>query len=155
MDNLMINNRMKSRFCSAYLSLFLLDGFLGLLRGAGTIIGFEISFNLTFKLLAGVFSFAIFICAIIQSVLAFWKKWKLSARIVGLYVIFYTMIAAIMGFILGIIATLEGIGPLETGNFVLGSVIMNVLAIAIGLIQIGLFIWAAKDLSKGHYIAVS
>ena len=143
---------MKNRFCSIYLYLFLFDGFLGLFRGFSTLIGLQISFNLTFKIFAGIFSFAIFICAIFQSVLAFWKKWKLTARIIGIYVLFYTILSMIMGLLLGLIAAFEGMNPLETENFILRTGFMNLFAIIIGIIQVILFFWALKDLSKGHYL---
>lgn len=143
---------MKSKFASVYLYLFGFDGFLGLFRGLTTLLGLEISLVFSFKLFSGVFTFGIIVCSVIQIAIGFAQRMKWSARIIGIYVLFYSFLSMIIGLIFGLITALEGIGPLEAENLILRTTFMNVYIMIIGIIQIILFLWALKDLSKGHYL---
>jgi len=144
---------MKNKFCTIFLYLFALDGILGLFRGITTLLGSDISHGLFFQLFAGAFSFGIVICAIVQITIGFVMKLRWSARIIGMYVIFYSIISAIIGFVFGVYSGLLGINAVEKQSLmILKSSFFNVYGIIIGLFQIILFFWALKDLSKGHYL---
>ena len=143
---------MKNKFCTTFLFLFGFDGFLGLFRGLTTLLGLEISLGFAFKLFSGVFTFAIVICSIIQIAIGFAQRMKWSARIIGIYILFYTILSMIIGSIFGIFSYIKGMDPTEAGDLFLRSSFVNTYAILIGIIQIILFFWALKDLSKGHYL---
>ncbi|MBU4338713.1 hypothetical protein KKB43_05860 [Patescibacteria group bacterium] len=109
--------------------MFLIDGLLAILEGGDGLLGLRIYYGDFFQFFAAIFSLAIGICAIIQIIIGFVEKLRWSARIIGLYVLFY--IAIIM------IGTVHNI---------------NIFSLLVGLLQILLFFWASKDLSKGHYL---
>lgn len=143
---------MKNKFCTIFLFLFVFDGLLSLFMGIMTLVGSDISHRFLFQIFASFFTFGIVICAITQVTIGFVSKLRWSARIIGMYVIFYTILTPIVAFIYGFYLGIQGMSPTEVQSFVLRSTFMNVYALMIGLFQIVLFFWALKDLSKGHYL---
>ncbi|MCK4234383.1 hypothetical protein KAX75_08130 [candidate division WOR-3 bacterium] len=144
---------MKNKFCTIFLYLFALDGILGLFRGTTTLLGSDISHGALYQFFAGVFTFGIVACAVVQITIGFVLKLRWSARIIGMYVIFYSIISIIIGFVFGIYSGLQGLSAVEEQTLVLlRSSFLNIYGIIIGLVQVILFFWALKDLSKGHYL---
>lgn len=120
---------MKNKFCTVFLYMFLIDGLLAILEGGEGLLGIRIFHGGFFSFFTAIFSLIIAICAIIQIIIGFAEKLRWSARIIGLYVLLY--IAIIM------------IGAVHN---------INIFSFLVGLLQILLFFWASKDLSKGHYL---
>lgn len=146
------NAEIKNKFCTIFLFLFAFDGLLGFFRGTTTLLGSDISHRALYQLFAGIFTFCIVICSIVQITIGFAMKLRWSARVIGLYVIFYSIISTIIGFLYGSYWVIQGMSPSEVQYFILISPFMNIYSLMIGLLQILLFIWALKDLSKGHYL---
>lgn len=151
----MLIKNIESKYCLIFLFLFGFDGVLAIFQGAATLVGIGIPLSIPFRIFEGIYSFSILIFAIIQIAISFAKKWKWSARITGIYVILYTILSVIIGLIFGLISALSGIAPLETGDFILRTNFLNLYIIVVGVIQIILFLWSFKDLSKGIYISPS
>lgn len=145
---------MKSRFCAVYLYLFGFDAVLGLFGVIATFLGSRLALNFIVRIFFDTFSYALFILSVIQVVLGIIKKFRWSARIIGIYVVFYFIATMIISFFYSIYLIYQGIEPgAELTAYLLLSPLLNIWSAFIGLIQLGLFFWAVKDLSKGHYLA--
>ena len=143
---------MKNKFCIIFLYLFVLDGLLGILVGVTTLYGSDLSQGILFRIFQEIFSFGIVVCAIVQITIGFVKKLRWSARIIGMYTIFYNILNLIVVFLYSFYLGIQGMIPGEIQSFILTSPFINSYVIMIGFIQIILFFWALRDLSKGHYL---
>lgn len=146
---------MKNKFCNIFLYLFSLDAILGILVGVTTLYGSDLSQGIIFRIFQEIFSFGIVICAIVQITIGFVLKLKWSARIIGMYTIFYNILNFIVVFLYSLYLGyfgIQGMIPGEIQSLILTSPFISIYIIMIGSIQIGLFFWAWKDLSKGHYL---
>ncbi|OQX56013.1 MAG: hypothetical protein B5M53_03390 [Candidatus Cloacimonas sp. 4484_209] len=147
------NYKMKNGFCNVFLFLFAMDGILSLFGGTITLLGSNITQTWYYQIFGGIFSFGIVVCAIVQITIGFVKKLRWSARIIGMYVIFYSIMGPIIAFLYGLYLGMQGMSAMEARIFGLRSTFMNIYSVIIGFIQIVLFFWALKDLSKGHYLS--
>ncbi|OQX56010.1 MAG: hypothetical protein B5M53_03375 [Candidatus Cloacimonas sp. 4484_209] len=143
---------MKNKFCTIFLYLFALDGILGIFVGVTTLYGSDLSQGILFRSFQEIFSFGIVVCAVVQIIISFVKKLRWSARIIGMYTIFYNILNIVIVFFYSFYWGIQGMTATEIQSFVLTSPFINSYIIMIGLIQIVLFFWALKDLSKGHYL---
>jgi len=144
---------MKNRFCLIFLVLFLIDAILGIANGLLTLLQSEFFLFPIPNLVIGLYTYVIIIYSIAIIVIGFVKKLRWPIRILGICVISYTIITPVLTFLYGIHLGLKGISPSEVQIYILRSPFMNAYSILIGTIQFALFIWAVKDLSKGHYIS--
>jgi len=144
---------MKNKFCSIFLLLFALDGILGILSGGLALLGSDFFYGTLFHLFVSVFTFCIIVCAIIQVIIGFIKRLRWSARIIGMYIIFYSLLTPVVNFLYGFYLGTTGMSLSEIAYFGPRSPFMNIYATVIGFVQIILFFWALKDLSKGHYLS--
>ncbi|MCK4396827.1 hypothetical protein KAW96_09590 [candidate division WOR-3 bacterium] len=144
---------MKNKFCNIFLYLFALDGILGIFVGVTALYGSDLSQGILFRIFQEIFSFGIVVCAIVQIIIGFVKTLRWSARIIGMYTIFYNILNLIVVFLYSFYSGIQGMIPSEIQSFVLTSPFINIYVIAIGFIQIVLFFWALKDLSTGHFLS--
>jgi len=144
---------MKNKSCIIFLYLFGIDGILGLVRGLLTSLGVEFFLHPISQLLCGVFTFVIIFYSIAIITIGFIRELRWSIRILGFYVISYVVLTAIISFFRGYYLGLQGVSPSDAQYQWLRSSFLNIYALAIGFIQIVLFFWALKDLSKGHFLS--
>ena len=143
---------MKNKSCIIFLYLFAFDGILGFVRGLFTLLGSEFFLSIIIKLFASIFTFGIIFYSIAITIFGFALKLRWSIRILGFYVIFYAIITTIISFFYGYYLGFQGVSPSDAQYNWIRSPTLNIYALTIGFIQIILFFWALKDLSKGHYL---
>ena len=93
----------------------------------------------------GPFGLALLLGAMVQVTLAFSKNMRWSARWIGLFVIFWQFVAE------GAILLLVPVDALAPEEPLLADPAAGWLLIAVNTMQLGLGIWAARDLHEGHY----
>jgi hypothetical protein len=140
-------------FTSIFLWLFLLDGIVGLVLGAGSLSGGALYETERFENVLVPFSLALLMGAVVQVVIAYTGRQRWSARLVGLYVVGYQAmgLGIFMVSSLILLATRGPQAPLPEESLLPGTAV-GALNLAIGGLQVLLWIWAARDLSSGHYL---
>jgi hypothetical protein len=138
---------MKNRFTTIYLYLFIANSILILLRAALDTYGIHVFVVSPLKEADITFNFTILPLAIVQAVIAFSYKQKRSAKAIALYPLILTAIAMIIG----ISMVVAKWPPITNINDLIIKKIAIIFALTIGIPQLIIGIWAAKDLARGHY----
>jgi hypothetical protein len=135
---------MKKPFVSFFLVYFLVDSILTLSGGLARLNGVAFVDLPTIKVVMGILSFLILPFAIIQLVVSMKNKLKLSATILGLYPLTVSLISFCIGIYLFMIKQ-------SVINMQEYSHALYVAMIVGGFLQLSIGVWAATDLSTGHY----
>ncbi len=104
--------------------------------------------GMAFKLLSGIFHNVVLPLAIAQVIIAFNRKLKWSARIIGLYPLLVLMISMAIG--ISFFKTTKSLA--DDATFSNLMVYLYIYLLAVGIIQLIIGLWATKDLSSGHLI---
>jgi len=132
-------------FVSIFLILYFLDALLGLGAAAGYLTSRSLFDPDALLPLAGPFGLALLLGAMVEVTLAFTRNMRWSARWIGLFVI-----AAQFG-IQSVAILFISLGALPQGAPQLSDRGEGFLLLGLNLLQLTLGIWAAWDLSRGHF----
>ncbi len=138
---------MKNNYCSFFLKMFIIDAVLIIWRNLINLFDVTFSGNYVLKLAEFIFHDLVFLLAIVQVVIAFKNRLKWSARIIGLYPLFFAMIALIIG----IIVMTAKRSPISENNLFQVSTALSIYLLIVGMLQFLIGIWAKRDLAGGHY----
>jgi hypothetical protein len=135
---------MKNRYCSFFLYIFLIDAVLNILRNLANLLGLTLLGSAPMKVAEGVFHSLFIVLAIVQVIIAFRNKLKWSAKIIGLYPLFFAVVALIVG-----IFMMQAQKPVINANNLLQiSRGLSVYLLSVSILQLLIGIWARRDLSK-------
>jgi len=138
---------MKNRFCSFFLVLLFIESGIIILRNIFNLTGFDLSKMLLLNIAEGSFSMVFMFLAIAQVIIAFKNKLKWAAKLIGLYPLFFTVLAMVIGF-----ASLgTGKPQIDSTNATRYAVGLSIYLLIVGLGQLSVALWAAKRLASGHY----
>jgi DMSO/TMAO reductase YedYZ heme-binding membrane subunit len=137
----------KTRFCSFYLLLLFVDSVIVVLRNILSLTGVDLSQTVLINIAEGIFSFIFVFLAIAQVVIALKNKLKWAAKLIGLYPLFFTIVAMVIG--IGMLIT--GRPRIDSSNASRFAVGLSVYLLVVGVGQLSVGIWAAKNLASGHY----
>jgi len=138
----------KNRYCSFFLYIFFIDAFLNILGNLTNLFGLSLLNSAPLKAAEGIFHGLFIVLAIVQVVIAFKNKLRWSAKILGLYPLFFTLIALFVG-----IAMMITKKPsINESNASVYATIISVYILILGIGELLIGIWAKRDLSGGHYI---
>jgi hypothetical protein len=147
---------MKNKFCTIFLFFFAVYIFYYLFIGVADIFNFRIPYeSMTRKLLIIIFLNLTPVFASVQVIVGFVNKLRWSARILGMYPIFNSVLTSFISTIIAI--RTFAYNPEQFSGFKiqymgLASRQMGIYLIILGVIQLSLFLWVIKDLSRGHYL---
>lgn len=139
---------MKNRYTSFFLIIFLLDGLLTILNSILNLLKIDVLNGMIFKILLGIFHNVVLPLAIAQVIIAFRRRLKWSAKIIGLYPLVILLTSIVIG--VGYFITTKA--PINDANFSTLMMYLYVYLLIVGTIQLIVGLWASKDLSSGHYI---
>ena len=94
------------------------------------------------------FNLIIIPLAIIQVIIAYRRKLRRSAKIIGLYPLIFILFALFIATGL-IVSNISQLADKNMTNVMKGMTNFSLLA---SIVQLGIGIWAMKDLSGGHYL---
>ena len=137
---------MKKPFVSFFLVYFFVDSILTLSAGLARLNNVALVDVPTIKAVMGLLSFLILPFAIIQLIISLRNKLKLSATILGLY----PLTVAFISFSIGIYLFMIKQSVIDMQEY---SRTLYIALTISGLIQLSISVWAATDLSSGHYRA--
>lgn len=138
---------MKNRYCSFFLHIFFIAAGLTIFRNLINLFTFTLLDSFPIKIAEGIFHNLFVILAIVQTVIAFRNKLKWTAKIIGLYPLFFTAISLIIG-----IFMMSTQKPFVNANNLLQIArAQSLYLLIVGIVQLLIGIWARKDLAKGHY----
>jgi hypothetical protein len=138
---------MKNRFCSLFLFLLFVESGIVILRNILNLAGMDLSKATALNIAEGTFSTVFLFLAIAQVLIAFKNKLKWAAKLIGLYPLFFTVLAMVIGF--GSLAI--GQPNIDSTNIAHFAVGLSIYLLIVGLGQLSVGIWAAKRLASGHY----
>jgi hypothetical protein len=138
---------MKNRFCSLFLLLLFIESGIVVVRNILSLAGIDLSKVTTLNIAEGIFSTVFMFLAITQVIIAFKNKLKWAAKLIGLYPLFFTLIAMIVG----IGSLITGKPKIDSTNVASFAVGLSIYLLIIGFGQLSVGIWAAKRLASGHY----
>jgi len=139
---------MKNRFCSFFLILLFVKSGIVILRNLLNVAGVDLSQATILNIVEGSFSTIFMFLAIAQVIIAFRHKLKWAAKLIGLYPLFFTLVAMIIG--IGSLITRKP--HIDTANAHQFAVGLSIYMLLVGLGQLSVGIWAAKKLASGHYV---
>jgi len=140
---------MKNRYCNLFLFLLFIESSIGIIRNTLNLAGVDLSKMALLNIAEGSFSTIFMFLAIAEVIIAFKNKLKWPAKLIGLYPLFFTLVAMILG--IGYLVTRRPyINSTNVSSFILGQSIY-LLIVSLGQLSIG--IWATKSLAAGHYEA--
>jgi hypothetical protein len=140
-------------FISTFLALFLLDGVLGWLAGVAYLLGRRPLDPDQFSDVLVPFGFALLMGAMVQVSLSFSRGMRWSARLIGLCVVVYRMLEMVAILLVGVyFAVTQGLDAPPPEGAMLSDPTIGTILLTINTLQLGLGIWAARDLSRGHYL---
>lgn len=138
---------MKNRFCSFFLVLLFVESGFIILRNILNLAGVDLSKILLLNIAEGSFSTVFMFLAIAQVIISFKNKLKWAAKLIGLYPLFFTFIAMVIG----VASLATGQPQIDSTNADRFAVGLSIYLLIIGLGQLSVGIWAAKRLASGHY----
>jgi hypothetical protein len=138
---------MKNRFCSLFLFLLFIESGIVVLRNILSLTGIDLSKATTLNIAEGIFSTVFMFLAIAQVIIAFKNRLKWAAKLIGLYPLFFSFIAMVIG--VGSLVT--GQPQIDSTNASRFTVGLSIYLLIVGLSQLLVGIWAAKRLLSGHY----
>lgn len=140
-------------FTSTFLVLFLLDGAMGLMAGLAYLMDRWPFDPDRFSDLLMPFGLALLMGALVQVSLSFSRGMRWSARIIGLCVVLYWMLQMML-ILLAVLFWMitHGLDAPPPEGALLSDPAQGTLLLAINTLQLVLGIWAARDLSRGHYL---
>lgn len=140
-------------FTSTFLALFLLDGAVGLLAGMAYLLGRRPFDPDGFSDVLTPFALALLMGAVVQVSLSFSRRMRWSARIVGLFVVAFWM-AQMMTVLVAVVfwAATHGLDAPPPEGPLVSDPTLGAILVTINILQLALGIWAARDLSRGHYL---
>ncbi len=140
-------------FTSTFLVLFLLDGAMGFMAGLAYLMGRRPFDPERLYDLFMPFGLALLMGALVQVSLSFSRGMRWSARIIGLCVVAYWMLqmTALLVVVVFWMIT-HGLDAPPPEGALLSDTAEGTLLVAINTLQLVLGIWAARDLSRGHYL---
>jgi len=139
---------MKNRFCSFFLFLLFVESGIVVLRNILNLAGVDLSKMLLLNIAEGSFSIIFMFLAIAQVIIAVKNKLKWAAKLIGLYPLFFTIIAIVVG--LGsLMSRIPHIDTTNASQFAKG---LSIYLLIVGLGQLSVGIWAAQKLASGHYV---
>ncbi len=140
-------------FTSTFLVLFLLDGAMGFMTGLAYLLDRRPFDPERFSDLFMPFGLALLMGALVQVSLSFSRSMRWSARILGLFVVAYWMLQMMMILVAGVFWMItQGLDAPPPGGTLLSDPAEGTVLLAINTLQLVLGIWAARDLSRGHYL---
>ena len=140
-------------FTSTFLVLFLLDGAMGFMAGIAYLLGRQPFDPDSFSDLLMPFGFALLMGALVQVSLSFSRGMRWSARIIGLCVVAYWMLQMMVILVATVFWTItRGLDSPPPEGALLSDPTLGTILLAINTLQLVLGIWAARDLSRGHYL---
>lgn len=135
---------MKKSFVSFFVIYFIVDSILSLCGSLLRLYDATLPIAPSLILVVGVFRFLIIPFAIIQLTISLKNKLKISATILGLFPLVIAFISLSIGIYLFMIKQTV----IDTQEYL---ATLNIVILIVGLIQLSVGVWAATDLSKGHY----
>lgn len=138
---------MKNRFCSLFLFLLFVESGIVILRNILNLAGIDLSKATALNIAERTFSTVFLFFAIAQVLIAFKNKLKWAAKLIGLYPLFFTVLAMVIGF--ASLAT--GQPHIDSTNIARFAVGLSIYLLIVGLGQLSVGFWAAKRLASGHY----
>ncbi len=140
-------------FTSTFLVLVLLDGAMGFMAGLAYLLGRQPFDPDRFSDLLMPFGFALLMGALVQVSLSFSRGMRWSARIIGLCVVAYSMLQMMVILVAGVFWMItRGLDAPPPEGALLSDPALGTIQLAINTLQLVLGIWAARDLSRGHYL---
>ena len=140
-------------FTSTFLVLFLLDGAMGFMAGLAFLLDRRPFDPDRFSDLLMPFGLALLMGALVQVSLSFSRGMRWSARIIGLCVVVYWMLLMMVILVGGVFWMItHGLEAPPPEGVLLSDPALGTLLLAINTLQLVLGIWAARDLSRGHYL---
>lgn len=138
---------MKNRYCSFFLYVFLIDAALNILRNLTNLLGLTLLDSFPLKVAEGAFHNLFIVLAIVQVFIAFRNRLRWSAKIIGLYPLFFMTISLIVGIFM--IAAKKPF--VNASNLLQVGVGLSVYLLIVGICQLLIGIWAKSDLACGRY----
>ena len=139
---------MKNRFTTVYLYLFIADSSLLVLHSLLKVIGVQLFEVTPFNWFAMGINLIIIPLAIVQVIIAYRQKLRRSAKIIGLYPLIFILVALFIATGL-IVSNISQLADKNMTNVMKGMTNFSLLA---SIVQLGIGIWAMKDISGGHYL---
>lgn len=140
---------MKNQFTTIYLYLFIVDAVLLFLRSLLNVLGIQLLADVPFSWVEMGLHILVLLLAVVQSIIAFTQKQKISAKVIGLYPVANLVVTMTIG--LGLFAAnFNQIGDKNMSGFINGITYFNLVEC---LAQLFLGLWAVKELKDGHYLA--
>jgi hypothetical protein len=133
--------------------LFLLDGATGFMAGVAYLMGRRPFDPDRFSDLLIPFGLALLMGALVQVSLSFSGGMRWSARIIGLCVVAYWMLQMLVILVVGVFWMItHGVDAPPPEGTLISDPVLGIILLAINTLQLVLGIWAARDLSGGHYL---
>jgi hypothetical protein len=141
-------------FTSTFLVLFLLDGFWGFVSGLAYSMERWPFDPESLEDVASPFGLALLMGALVQMSLSFGRGMRWSARLIGVFVVafqFLSMVAVLLA--AAYVQITQGPEALASKATVFSDPVLGVILLVVNTMQLSLGLWAARDLSRGHYLA--
>jgi len=140
---------MKNRYCSFFLNVFIVAAVLRIFRNFTNLLSLTLFDSILLRVSEGFFHNFFIVLAIVQVVISFRHRLRLSAKIIGLYPLFFMAISLIVGIIM-----MTAQKPLvNASNLLQVGTGLSVYLLIVGACQLLIGIWAKRDLAGGHYVS--